>query len=136
MKHKTLPGKMLIVGLVMLLTTACSTTPPTPKAGSWDGKPDVVLEIAQDGKIENFQITVPFPPSTCTLTATAIPIQADGAFTITWSIPEFQGAFENTVTGKVENDSRLTGPYLVQNCRNSVQSPASKGTWTAAWKNP
>lgn len=122
--------------LALTATSASTPKPLVPKVGKWAGKPSVALEIVQGNKIKSFQITVPYPPSTCTLDAREIPIQADGTLTMTWSIPELGGAFESTLRGKVENDSRLTGTFSVQSCGNSIQSPASKGSWSATWKNP
>jgi hypothetical protein len=117
-------------------------TPSGPKAGHWEGKPSVSLEVTTDGNIRDFKITFPFGPSQkdCTLQMQdTIIVEADGTFVRTASgTPPAPGAKieEAYFKGKFESATTLTGTYAFYSCGGVLMFTPTEGTWNAEWKQP
>jgi len=84
-----------------LIMSSCGSP---PKLGHYTGtNPDVTFDITSKG-IENFEITVPFAGSTCTLGPLSEPlsIKSNGAFSYKVDLPGSK--ISNSLTGKIAGD--------------------------------
>jgi len=124
-------------------------TPSGPKVGHWEGeghwegKRSVSFEIGADGNINGFKMDIKIPNAACTVTSDKVIIEADGTFVLIFGEPISEG--ENTIQGKFESNTTVTGSYSKQ--IYCVDLDSGKGvygilsdnvdrTWSAEWKRP
>jgi hypothetical protein len=109
------------------------------KAGRWEGNnPSVSFNVLQDGSIADFSIVVSLFGNDCTLEVKSIVLDSNGAFVLT---SEYDGEQKRTttITGKFENETRISGTADVQFCSMTngsilvldVFPPVTQ--WAAEW---
>lgn len=121
------------------IPTPTLTPLPGPKAGHWEGEPTVSFEIGIDGNINSFKMEIALGSnSTCTVTLDKIEVEANGTFKSIFGESVVEGG--NTIQGKFESDSVVSGSYsqgifCVDPSGQAIFSVlAGDTTWNAEWK--
>src|SRR5215208_1324606 len=99
------PFTIITLVTLMILFSACGPSPEViatqtavasaPKPGHWEGsKPPVTFDVTSDGRIKNFEMTIPFALDKCIITIDGVPIESDGTFVISEMAPTNSGGSE------------------------------------------
>lgn len=159
----TAPATTLATTPTAVATTAIASDTAKPKPGHWEGQPAVSFDLASNGHIENFSMTVPFGtdqngPETCTVTLDDIAVVShefvfSKGGTISKSALDFLAAIGQLPTpvvtqttdtgatieaqriiGTFESAVTVTGTYMIQICEDRWNVSAGElPTWKAAW---
>jgi hypothetical protein len=107
------------------------TVQPTgPEPGRYTGTPSVSFDVTEDQQVCDFEITIPFEDSTCTLQTTTCTQVVDNEFGWEWSHDPF--AFTSSITGRFDTRTHALGNYSVYFCGSTLVFTPSEGTWEAS----
>ena len=105
--------------------------PTGPEPGYYTGTPNVEFDVTADGRVCNFQFSVPFNGGTCHMGMLTCAAIVDGKFGWTETDP-WLGAYDNKISGTFDSRTHVRGDYSIHFCGSTLIFSASKGTWEAS----